>query len=292
MSVVVECAAPGHDVLGECPLWDERGGALWWVDSRAPALRRWMPGPAPAESFALPEVVGSIALGEQGGMLAATASGLHAIDPRNSRLARLFDPESHLPENRFNDGRCDRQGRFLAGTMSDRRREPTGSLYRFDATGACTRLFGDIIVPNSLAFSPDGATMYFADSYRDRIMAFDYDTATGTPSDGRLFASTVGHQGRPAGSCVDAEGYLWNCEYGGWRVVRYAPDGRIDGAIPIPAANPTCCCFGGPDLGTLYITTATQRLTAEQLADQPGAGSVFAVRPGVRGLPESRFAGA
>lgn len=292
MSVVVECVVPGRDVLGECPLWDERNGELWWVDSRAPALRRWMPGTGVVESIALPEVVGSIALGERGGMVAATAAGLHAVDPQDGRLTRLFDPESHLPENRFNDGRCDRQGRFLAGTMSDLRREPTGSLYRFDAAGTCTRLFGDIIVPNSLAFSPDGATMYFADTYRDRIMAFDYDTASGTPSAGRLFASTVGHQGRPDGSCVDAEGCLWNCEYGGWRVVRYAPDGRIDGAIPIPAANPTCCCFGGPDLGTLYITTATQRLTAEQLADQPRAGSVFAVRPGVRGLPESRFAGA
>ena len=291
MSVVVECVVPGKDALGECPLWDERAGALWWVDSRAPALRRWRPGSSVVDSFALPDVVGSIALGELGGMLTATASGLHAFNPRDGKLTHLVDPESHLPENRFNDGRCDRQGRFLAGTMSDVRREATGSLYRFDAGGACTWLFSDVIVPNSLAFSPDGAIMYFADTYRERIMAFDYDTATGTPSGERLFASTVGHQGRPDGSCVDAEGYLWNCEYGGWRVVRYAPDGRIDGAIPIPAANPTCCCFGGPDLGTLYITTATQRLTSAQLADQPQAGGVLAVRPGVRGLPESRFSG-
>ena len=292
MSVVVECVVPGKDVRGGCPLWDERIGALWWVDSRAPALRRWIPGASAAESFALPEMVGAIALAERGGMVAALVSGLHAVDPQDGRLTPLLDPESHPPENRFNDGRCDRQGRFIAGTMSDARREPAGSLYRFDAAGGCTRQFGDIIVPSSLAFSPDGATMYFADAYRDRITAFDYDTASGTPSGDRLFASTVGHQGRPAGSCVDAEGYLWNCEYGGWRVVRYAPDGSIDGAIPIPAANPTGCCFGGPDLGTLYITTALQQLTAEQLADQPRAGSVFAVRPGVRGLPESRFIGA
>ena len=292
MSVVVACVVPGKDVLGECPLWDERVGALWWVDSRAPALRRWIPGSSAVGSFALPDVVGSIALGERGGMLAATASGLHTFNPQDGKLTTLVDPESHLPENRFNDGRCDRQGRFRAGTLSDGRRAPTGSLYRFETGGACTWLFGDVIVPNSLAFSPDGATMYFADTYRERIMAFDYDIASGTPSGARLFASTVGHQGRPDGSCVDAEGYLWNCEYGGWRVVRYAPDGRIDGAIPIPAANPTCCCFGGPDLGTLYITTATQRLTSAQLVDQPQAGGVFAVRPGVRGLPESRFAGA
>lgn len=291
MSVVVECVVPCNDVLGECPLWDERAGMLWWVDSRAPAVRCWAPGSNKVQSFALPVVVGSIALGEHGGMIAATAAGLQAFDPDNGGLAPLCDPEAHLPENRFNDGRCDRQGRFLAGTMSDVRREPTGSLYRFDSDAGCTRLFGGIIVPNSLAFSPDGATLYFADTYRERITAFDYDVAGGTPSNPRLFASTTGHQGRPDGSCVDAEGYLWNCEYGGWRVVRYAPDGRIDGAIPIPAANPTCCCFGGPDLGTLYITTATQRLTPQQMADQPQAGGVFAVRPVVYGLPESRFAG-
>jgi hypothetical protein len=251
-----------------------------------------MPEAGEVQSFALPVVVGSIALGEHGGMIAATVAGLHAFDPRDGSLKPISNPEAHLPDNRFNDGRCDRQGRFLAGTMSDVRREPTGSLYRFDADATLTRLFGDIIVPNSLAFSPDGTTLYFADTYRERITAFDYDVATGTPSNPRLFASTTGHQGRPDGSCVDAEGYLWNCEYGGWRVVRYAPDGRIDGAIPIPAANPTCCCFGGPDLGTLYITTATQRLTPQQMADQPLAGSVFAVRPGVYGLPEARFAGA
>lgn len=291
MGVVVDCAVPGHDRLGECPLWDERTRTLWWVDSRAPAVRCRTDVSPEVRSHPLTEVVGSIALRATGGLIVATASGVHTFDVATGRLSRIADPEPHLPDNRFNDGRCDRRGRFLAGTMSDVRRDPAGSLYRFDPDGTCTRLLGDIIVPNSLAFSPDGATLYFADTYRERILAFDYDQEAGQPSNPRLFASTLGHQGRPDGSCVDAEGYLWNCEYGGWRVVRYAPDGRIDGAIPIPAANPTACCFGGPDLDTLYITTATQRLDAAQLAGQPLAGSVFAVRPGVRGLPESRYAG-
>jgi sugar lactone lactonase YvrE len=291
MGVVVECVVPGQDILGECPLWDGRNQCLWWVDGRAPAIRRWVPGASEVTSITLPEVIGSIALRERGGLIAATQSGLHTVDITSGMLTPLADPETHLPENRFNDGRCDRQGRFLAGTMNDVRRDPTGSLYRFDADGGVAHLRGDIIVPNSLAFSPDGRTLYFADTWRQRIFAFDYDIATGAISRERVFADTTGHQGKPDGSCIDAEGYLWNCEYGGWRVVRYAPDGRIDGAIPVPAANPTCCCFGGPDLDTLYITTATQRLTPDQLADQLRAGSVFAVRPGVRGLPESRFAG-
>ena len=290
MGVVVECVLAGRDLLGECPLWDERDQSLWWVDSRAPALRHWSPGTPAATSFALPEVVGAIALRAGGGLLAATRSGLHSFDPASGALAALIDPEPHLPENRFNDGRCDRHGRFVAGSMSDVNRDASGALYRFDPDGSYSRLLGDIIVPNSLAFSPDGRTLYFADSYRERIFAFDYDPDSGAIAHRRVFANTTGHQGRPDGSCVDAEGYLWNCEYGGWRVLRYAPDGRIDGAIPVPVANPTCCCFGGPDLRTLYITTATQRLTPAQLADQPLAGSLFAVRPGVAGLAESRFA--
>lgn len=291
MNLEIACAVRGGDRLGECPLWDERAGVLWWVDSRAPALRRFDPAAGTVRSLALAGVTGSIALRDSGGLIAATAAGLHRLDPASGVLEPIADPEAHLPENRFNDGRCDRRGRFLAGTMSDVRRDPTGSLYRFEPDGRWTRLRADIIVPNSLAFSPDGRTLYFADTYRERIFACDYDPDSGATGGERLFASTLGRPGRPDGSCVDAEGFLWNCEYGGWRVVRYAPDGRIDGAIPLPVANPTCCCFGGPGLDTLYITTATQRLTAEQLDTQPWAGSVLAVRPGVRGLAESRFAG-
>lgn len=291
MGVVVECALPGSDQLGECPIWDQRDQSLWWVDIRAPALRHWTPGTPAALSIALGEALGSIALRERGGLMAAAKSGLHTLDTATGALMPRLDPEAHLPDNRFNDGRCDRQGRFLAGTMAESSREPTGSLVRFDPDGSCTKLLGEISVPNSLAFSPDGRTLYFADTHRNRIWAFDYDPASGNIARQRLFANTEGHAGRPDGSCVDAEGYLWNCEYGGWRVVRYAPDGRIDGAIPLPAANPTCCCFGGAELDTLYITSARQRLTLEQLVDQPLAGSLFSVRPGVRGLPESRFAG-
>lgn len=291
MSVIVECALARCDQLGEGPIWDERDQSLWWVDIRAPALHHWKPGASAATTITLPDAVGSIALRERGGLMAAAKSGLHALDAASGALTPWVDPEAHLPDNRFNDGRCDRQGRFIAGTMPESNREPTGSLYRFDPDGHCSKLLGDISVPNSLAFSPDGRTLYFADTHRNRIWAFDYDIACGGISRQRLFASTEGHAGRPDGSCVDADGYLWNCEYGGWRVVRYAPDGHIDGAIPLPVANPTCCCFGGAELDTLYITSARQRLTPLQLTEQPLAGCLFAVRPGVTGLLESRFAG-
>lgn len=285
-----ECVVPGTNVLGECTLWCEREQALWWVDSRGPALYRHSPSSGETRVLALPETIGSFCFRDRGGMVAALASGLSFLDPASGALEPVAAPEADLPQNRFNDGRCDRAGRFFAGTMSDVRREPVGSLYRLDPDLRCTRLRGDIIVPNSIAWSPDNRRMYFADTYRTRILVYDYDLASGTLANERLFVDAAGHPGRPDGSCVDADGCLWNAEYSGGRVVRYTPAGEIDRVIALPVSNPTCCCFGGTGLDTLFVSSARQRLSADELAAQPLAGSVFAVRPGVSGLPEGRFA--
>jgi len=289
MAFRVEVAARGADRLGECPLWDERQAMLWWVDSRWPAVKRLDPATGAVMMLVLPEIVGSIALRQAGGLLAATKSGIHLLDPSSGALEAKVDPEKHLPDNRFNDGRCDRAGRFWAGTMSDVNRDPVGSLYRVDADFQCTKLRNAIIIPNSLAFSPDGRSMYFADTNRHTLWAYDYDPASGAATRERVFADTG--KGRPDGSCVDADGCLWNADYGASRLVRYTPAGKVDRSVELPVTNPTCCCFGGADLGTLYVTTATQRLAPEALAKQPLAGSLLALRPGVRGLAESRFAG-
>jgi sugar lactone lactonase YvrE len=289
MAFQVELAAPGADRLGECPLWDERERMLWWVDSRWPAVKRLDPATGAVMMLVLPEVVGSIAFRERGGLIAATKSGIHFLDTASGALAPAANPEAQLPDNRFNDGRCDRAGRFWAGTMSDVKRDPVGSLYRFDAQLRCTKLRNALIIPNSLAFSPDDRTLYFADTSRHTIWAWDYDLASGAATNERVFADTG--SGRPDGSCVDAEGCLWNAEYGAWRLVRYTPQGKVDRVIDMPVANPTCCCFGGEALDTLYVTTATQRLAPGDLAKQPLAGSLLALRPGARGLPEARFAG-
>ena len=275
--------------LGECPIWDERGRSLYWVDSRGPAIKRLATDSGVVEVLPLPETVGSIAFRERGGMLAATKSGIHFFDPESRSLTVVARPESHLPDNRFNDGRCDRQGRFWAGTMSDLRRDPVGTLYRLDTDLACTPLRNAIIIPNGLAWSPDGRSMYFADTNRSTIWVWDYDPENGAATRERVFADTG--TGRPDGSCVDVEGCLWNAEYGAGRLVRYTPGGKQDRVIELPVTNPTCCCFGGEHLDVLYITSARQRLTPAELASQPLAGGVLAVRPGVRGLPESRFAG-
>jgi sugar lactone lactonase YvrE len=287
----VDCAVRGADRLGECPLWDDRSRLLWWVDSRAPALKRFDPSSGETHAIELPEIIGSFAFRSTRGMVAALQSGLYRFDPDSRTLEAIARPESDQPENRFNDGRCDRAGRFWAGTMSDVRRDPTGALYRLAPDGACTRMRSDVIVPNSIAWSPDDRTMYFADTYRNRIYAYDYDLAGGEIRNERTFVDAAAHPGRPDGSAVDADGCLWNCEYGGWRVVRYRPDGRVDREVPLPVGNPTCCCFGGANLDILYVTSATQRLTASELAEQPLAGSVFAFWPGVQGLAEGRYSG-
>ncbi len=269
MASPVEQIVDSRDRLGECPIWDERAQCLWWVDIHGQAIKRYKDRP---ESFPLPEPVGSIALREAGGLLAAMQSGIYVWDEAQSRLLAAMPPNGGSP--RFNDGRCDRAGRFWVGTLQEPDFPSTGRLFRLDGSGLELKRRG-VAIPNSLAWSPDGRTMYFADTPRQTIWAFDYDGEAGESANERIFARTAG---RPDGSCVDAEGCLWNCEHGAGRVVRYAPDGKIDRVLEVPAKGTTCCCFGGAALDTLYITTSR-------------SGGLFAAHPGVKGLPESRYAG-
>ena len=270
MSASVERLVDSRDRLGECPIWDEREQCLWWVDIHGQAIRRFS---SAIESFPVPERVGSLAFSEQGGLLAAMHSGIYIWDNEASRL--LAPMPANGATQRFNDGRCDRAGRFWVGTLQEPDFPPTGRLFCLNGGNLELRRRA-IAVPNSLAWSPDGRTMYFADSPRHKIWAFDYDLETGEASRERLFAAP--HPGFPDGSCVDADGCLWNAEYGAARVVRYTPAGKIDRVIDMPVKEPTCCCFGGAKLDTLYITSAN-------------GGGVFALVPGATGLPESRFAG-
>ena len=266
----VERVIDSADQLGECPVWDEYTQTLWWVDIHGRALKRHNGGTL--RVLPMPEQPGSIAFRREGGLLVALRTGLYLIGHEEPKL--LVKPAEHAAGLRFNDGRCDRAGRFWVGTLAEPDYPPRGVLYRIGADGACKAFRTGIQVPNSLAFSPDGRTMYFADSPRHKIWAFDYDAERGEFSGERVFAAP--HPGFPDGSCVDAEACLWNAEWGAARVVRYTPAGKIDRVLEVPAKNPTCCCFGGEGYDTLYITTAD------------GAG-VFAATPGVKGLPESRF---
>ncbi|MBO9641711.1 MAG: SMP-30/gluconolactonase/LRE family protein [Pseudacidovorax sp.] len=277
------------DILGESPVWDERRQCLYWVDIRRPAIRRLVLATGQVDTWAMPEVVGCIALTDEGRLLVALPQFIALFDEVTGGLEPFARVPEALPGHRFNDGRCDRQGRFWVGTMHNLTRAPEGVLYRLEGRGALVPVKGGICIPNSLAFSPDGRTMYFADSPRYSLFAYDYATETGEMGAERLFMATE-PPGFPDGSTVDAEGFVWNAEFEAARVVRYAPDGRIDRIVPMPVRRPTCCAFGGPDLATLYVTTASQKMTPEELVAEPLAGALLALDVGVRGLPEPRFA--
>lgn len=277
------------DILGESPVWDERRRVLFWVDIRRPAIRRLDPESGRVDTWPMPAMVGAVALADDGRLLVAMDAEILLFDVETGEHETLATLPQRTDGHRFNDGRCDRQGRFFVGTMHNLTRAPEGTLYRLQGRGPLVPVLHGVCIPNSLAWSPDGGTMYFADSLQHRIDAFDFDRDAGTPGPPRVFATSV-PPGFPDGATVDAEGFLWSAQFKASRVVRHAPDGRVDRVIEMPVDKPTAVAFGGRDLDTLYITTASQHMSPGELAAQPQAGALLALQPGVRGLPEPRFA--
>jgi len=278
------------DILGEGPIWDVREQAFYWVDIRKPAVQRYDWATQTVKSWSMPEMVGSLAVREKGGLVLALKSQIAFFDPATGALDHIAAPEAGRDAMRFNDGKCDRQGRFWAGTMNDVTRDPEGSLYRLDPARGCVAMERGIRIPNSLAWSVDSRTLYFADSPLRTIFSYSFDPDTGELGQRRSFAAVEG-PAIPDGATVDAEGCLWSAHYDGWRVVRFMPDGRIDRIIDLPVQRPTSCQFGGPDLSVLFVTTARQKLTPEELARQPLAGAVLALNVGVKGVAEARYVG-
>lgn len=277
------------DILGECPLWDDLAQCLYWVDIRRPAIRRWRHASGEVDSWTMPDLVGSIALVDDGRLLVALPQQIALFDPASEQLTP-FVPGLALPEgHRFNDGRCDARGRFWVGSMHNITRAPEGTLFCLEGSGPLRPIRHGICIPNSLAFSPDGHTLYFADSLHYRIYAHPYTVASGHMGEPRVFAKSE-PPAFPDGSAVDEEGFVWNAEFNGARLVRYAPDGSVEREIALPVDRPTCCVFGGPDLGILFITSTSQNMSEADRQARPMAGALMAMRPGVRGLPEPRFA--
>jgi L-arabinonolactonase len=229
---------------------------------------------------------------EQGGLVLALESGFALFDAVAGRIDRVASVEADLPSTRLNDGRVDPAGRFISGGMDEaERQQPLSAVYALNRDRSVRQVLGGIHCSNSICWSPDSATFYFTDMPSRRIDAFDYDATTGTVANRRMFASLREEPGLADGSVVDAEGYLWNAQRGGGKIVRYAPTGAVDREVALPTSNPTCLAFGGPDLDVLFVTTARLGLDAGTLAAQPQAGNLLAFRPGVRGLPEKRYVG-
>lgn len=284
-----------NNILGECILWDERSQSTWWTDIHSAVLYRYSLQDNALEKFALPERLCSFGFIENDErLICAFASGFALYTPRSAILEWIYRPEENFSNTRFNDGRVDRQGRFWSGTMvegehaTDANGEDVkGSLY-WIGNNKHGKALSDIQIPNSLCWSPDGNTVYFADSPGKQICAYDFDSESATLSNQRVFASTEG-PADPDGSVIDAEGYLWNAQWGGSQVVRYSPKGEISAVLDLPVTQPTCLCFGGPRLDILFISTARENLSPEQLAGQPEAGNVFVFQTPYKGLPESQY---
>jgi sugar lactone lactonase YvrE len=288
---VARCVVPGQDILGESPLWCSLTQSLYWLDIDGGLLQRFHPATGRRDRFAFEERhVGSLALmREPGKVLLGIDLGLFEFDLATGARKLLCQVEPADRDSRLNDGRCDAHGRFWVGTMDNQLHRPNGAFYRVDPDGTSHCMFGDVIVSNTVAISPQQDTLYFSDTRRFTTWRFTLDSARGALSDRRVFVDHSPTRSRPDGACIDSEGYLWNAIFSGGRVVRYTPAGTISQVVDLPVTNPTCVCLGGPDLKTLFITTARKFLDRAQLRAEPLAGSVLAVDVDVPGLPEHRF---
>ena len=291
-----ELVLDARNATGESPVWHTDERALYWVDIPQRTLHRLDPATGAHAQWTGDEMLACVAprAGHPGQWISGMESGIFAIATRpDGTLAHtLLASAAHAMHGmRFNDGRCDRQGRFWSGTMhmDMAAAHPVGRVYRYqrdvNTEVALRQQFDGMIVPNGMAFSPDGRTMYLSDSHPtvQAIWAFDYDTATGTPHNRRLFVDMKPLPGRPDGAAVDADGCYWICGNDAGQVHRFTPDGRLDRSLDVPVKKPAMCAFGGAQLDTLYVTSIRP---GGDLSDQPLAGGVFALRPGVRGLPE------
>nr|WP_180201962.1 SMP-30/gluconolactonase/LRE family protein [Pseudomonas sp. SbOxS1]NYU01225.1 SMP-30/gluconolactonase/LRE family protein [Pseudomonas sp. SbOxS1] len=290
-----ELIVDARNTVGESPVWVPEENALYWVDIPAGGLQRWSAQTGHVHAWKTPQMLACIARHPDGGWVAGMETGffhLHAHADGSLDSAPLAHVDHARPGMRLNDGRCDRQGRFWAGSMvlDMNANAAVGTLYRYDAgqQGPIPAQMNGLIVPNGLAFSPDGKTMYLSDSHPlvQQVWAFDYDIDSGTPSNRRVFIDMNQHGGRPDGAAVDAEGCYWICGNDAGLVHRFTPDGRLDRSLAVPVKKPSMCAFGGSRLDTLFVTSIRP---GDDQDEQSLAGGVFALDPGVKGLPEPHF---
>jgi len=290
-----ELIVDARNAVGECPVWVGEENALYWVDIPAGGLQRWSADTGQVSAWKTPEMLACIARHADGSWVAGMESGFFQLRPHNDGSLDsepLAGIDHSRPDMRLNDGRCDRQGRFWAGSMvlDMGANAAEGRLYRYSAgqRSPLDAQLNGLIVPNGLGFSPDGRTMYLSDSHPavQQIWAFDYDIDSGTPSNRRLFVDMNHYAGRPDGAAVDAEGGYWICANDAGLIHRFTPDGRLDRSLAVPVKKPSMCAFGGSRLDTLFVTSIRP---ADDHDDQSLAGGVFALNPGVKGLPEPLF---
>lgn len=280
-------------LLGESPMWWPDEGALYWCDIPGHRLNRWHPASGAHRHWQFETDVACCAPLLGGGLLLAMRDGLWRFDPDSGRRERLAPPPYAVATERFNDGKADSMGRMWLGTIYEPRDPPKAALYRWDR-GELDRMAGDVTVSNGLAWSPDGRTMYWSDTKAHRIDALDFDAHDGSLARRRVFRQfppraadqpLATYGGRPDGAAVDSEGAYWVAMFEGQRLLRLTPDGEVLSELALPVRCPTMPCFGGPDLRTLFITTAREKRPEAELQAQPWAGCVLSLRVDVPGLP-------
>lgn len=278
-----------QNILGEGPLWNAKEQAIYWVDIDAKKIQRYYPATKKYEIFELPKKVCLMAFRSKGGMILGAEDGFYFWDPSTDKFDFISHPEKGKTEARFNDGKVDRKGRLWAGTMTYQ--GASSSLYRMNADLDVRQMESGITISNGVGWSPDNKTMYFVDSIRYVIYAYDFDFEKGAISSRRPFVQLTESFGIPDGLTVDSEGHVWVAIYGGWKVMRYDPSGKVSAEIAFPVSKPSSCMFGGKNYDELYVTTISDGLTAEDKLKQPMAGDLFMIKTDVKGLPEPDFAG-
>ncbi len=277
--------------LGEGPVWDPAAPCLYFVDVLRGHVYRFDPETGGQRTYEIGQSVGAVALTDAGDLLLAVRNGFARLDLASGMVTSIADVEADRPDQRMNDGKCDPQGRFWAGTMALDEHAGAGTLYCLGVDGRVRTMLTGVTVSNGLDWTADGRVMYFIDSPSQRIDRFDFDADAGAIANRRPFVHIPADLGAPDGLTLDADGYVWVALWGGGALHRYAPDGSLDTIVRMPTTYPTSCTFGGADLGDLYITTAAIRLSAADRAQQPGAGGLFRLRPGVSGRPPRRYQG-
>ena len=286
----IDVAVDAANELGEGVVWSPEHSEAQWTDIFGRRFWAYRPADGESRSWALPDRLACFAPLGGRSLLAGFAGGLDVFDLENGVGRPIAAIERDRPSTRVNDGKLDRRGRLVFGTMDEdpAGAKPLGQIWSYAAGAGPRVLAPDVRIANSIAFSPNGRRMYFADTPEKRIRCYDYDPDSGDISGERTFA-TVDSPGFPDGSTVDVDGCLWNAEWGGGRVVRYTPDGRVDRVVTLPCSRVTCCAFGGAKLDRLFVTSARTGLDPAALAAQPHAGALFAFDVGVQGLLDTPF---
>ena len=296
----IRIVCESQDICGESPIWSPSDRSIYWIDINGRKIQRIGLNGQAHQVWNTPRFPNAMALRQSGkGAIVSFDDGIRLFDFDGAEMP-FAHPEADVDGNRYNEGKCDPQGRFWTGSMQSNLDDEggnrdmdrfSGGLYRIDADGSAHDMLPRTLgIANTMAWDVKRERFYFGDSLAHTIYCFDFDGETGRISNQRVFAKTEEH-GVPDGSCLDEDGYLWNTRYGGGVIIRYAPDGNIDRIVELPAANPTSCCFGGDDLRTLFVTSACNGIGEAERAANPAHGSLMAFEPGVRGVAESFFAG-